>query len=255
MPHIDENTTKAVARALFDLNSTNPAAVAGGIATFSPPQSYHSLYQLELDIGWLQNGKCIRSNAMYATIVCPPGTFKISEAQAEKSCEAEQLPCQPDYDCVCRPCRPVPATETDVLLLPGNRTAQISGAAALDEAGFQLCSKLKVCVQVEQNVPVTVALRDNWVAARPALGLPPISRVQYKYYGSALGDQAPFVSVSADSGWTDVFPLSLPTPRKGFILLEVRPQITVVLTGDVPFLLCALRSARGEGSLSLLALC
>lgn len=228
MPSIDERTVKAVATALLALNSSHPAALAGRIATFSPPQSYHPLFQLLNDIGWMQGGKCIRSNAMYPTIVCPKGTFKISESQAAQSCDADRLNCTAGYDCVCRPCRPVPATEVDVFMLPGSLNASEAEAAAAAGdgagAGAAPCAKLSVCAAVQQNQRVTVALRDNWAVARPSLGLAPISTVEYKYYGTALGDRAPRVAVSADPDAPDVFPITLDTPMKGFVLLEARPR-------------------------------
>lgn len=50
MPHVDERVVRTVASALLALDAAHPAAVASGIAGFSPPADYQSVERLARDL-------------------------------------------------------------------------------------------------------------------------------------------------------------------------------------------------------------
>lgn len=110
MPHVDAPTQSAVAAAL---SSVPPSVGApAGVASFTPPLAYASLYVAQQQIGWVQpNGSCLvppASLRTWATIDCPAGSVKSSPAAVEASCASANVTCPVGYDCVCAPCTPVP---------------------------------------------------------------------------------------------------------------------------------------------------
>ena len=214
LAHVDVPTQKALARALFALDYTqDPQNYTKGasISTFTPPLAYYSLRDMQQSLGWIVNGSCITSTNTYDTIVCSTGSYKKSPALVNSSCAALSLTCKPGYDCMCAPCVPVPATELSVVF-----TASPGAAPSAP------CAKLQTCARAVQNSGVTATLVDNWAgAARAALGAPPVGAVAFKFHGSSLGADSPWVNASAAAaaaggGWS----VSLATPVVGFALLE-----------------------------------
>lgn len=124
-------------------------------------------------------------------------TYKKSAAVVAGGCAAAGLPCpSPGYDCVCRPCAPVPSTDVDVVAvslqassphpspphpemarsLPRRLTcsaARLRASQGDFSAGPEAamargaaCARLQECIRVEQNTPVTFVFRDNLGDAR-----------------------------------------------------------------------------------------
>lgn len=162
LPHVDPDLAMAVAQALFRINQTSPEAVAGTYAHFEVPFSYASSRALWEEIGLLSSNKCIRATDMYSSITCPAGTYKRSAAALAFTCGQLALPCPPGAQCVCQPCEAVPATQTDLFVVPGDAVRRPFGAIV----GARPCEFRRVCLQVPQGSTMTVVLRDNFFSAR-----------------------------------------------------------------------------------------
>ena len=222
LPHVDVATQKAVATALFAMdyradpqNYTKLAQVA----TFTPPLPYSSLRDMHRSLGWIVNGSCLTSIDTYDTIVCSAGSFRKSRAVVNASCAALNVSCKAGYDCLCGPCGTVPATELSVYM---------AGVASP-------CAKLTTCAEVPQRAGTTVTLRDNWFGdARVALGVPPVASVDFRFNGAAELN-APWLPAAQSAQDGSAWSLDLPTPDRGFALLEARAG--GVALPDSPFVI------------------
>ncbi len=210
LSHVDVDTQKAVANALFALGAdgstlqfTRPAR----IATFTPPLSYMTMRDVLYIQDWIIDEVCITSTRLYDTILCPPGSFRMSETAVAASCSSQGTSCPPGYDCVCTPCLPLPLQVYSVVIAPATAPANVTP-----------CERLAVCTYTPQLVPLLITLTDNWRDARPELGLPPVSAVRFREFDAATNTGTWLNPVAAGDGtWT----LELPTPVLGLMLLEV----------------------------------
>ena len=202
-------------QALLHIASTSLEAQTGNYSRFIPPQSYISLYDMQLQLGWIQNDKCIRSLDLYPTIVCPTGTYKMSAALVASSCQTANLTCPANYSCTCRPCVPVPTAATSVYL----RLASSPSSAA--SSNKSACARVTVCLSPQQNQAVAVTIVDNLYNARASLGLAAVVNVGYRFR-SSWGTGAAFTLLPASAATSGVWTLSVSTPTKGFFLLEVQ---------------------------------
>ena len=209
----------------MDINKTsNPVeTTAGQYSQFVPPLSYISLYDMQLQLGWIQNDKCIRSLDFFTTIVCPAGPYKMSAALAAVSCAKANLTCPSfpsfNYSCTCRPCVPVPAAATSVYM---SLVSSSSAAAGLNAStNTSACARVAICLSPQQNQAVAVTIVDNLYNARASLGLAAIAKVGYRFRTtSALSDA--FLTLPASAATSGVWSLTVTTPTKGFFLFEVQ---------------------------------
>lgn len=87
--HTPKEVSKAVVEALFQINKTHEAAIAGKYSSWIPPLSYASLNFMQRSLGWIAPpppaalstsaaastgfvalGQCTRSDNFYNAIVC-----------------------------------------------------------------------------------------------------------------------------------------------------------------------------------------
>jgi len=140
--------------ALFRINSSSPAAIAGDYFRWLPPASTTTVHESLEDIGVLTKDKktgkraCdlnYRSN--YDGITCPDGYFKHLEHIASEQCENVQLACPPDRECFCKPCRKAKKVEVAI--------------------GGVNCMKMQVCHNTTQLSTIEVLVNDNLLSALP----------------------------------------------------------------------------------------
>ena len=86
LAHVPQEVAKAVAEALFQITKNSTAAIQGKYASWIPPLSYLSLNTMQEKLGWISEGKCMRSDNFYNAVVCPAGYVKKSEAEMDRSC-------------------------------------------------------------------------------------------------------------------------------------------------------------------------
>ena len=92
------------------LDRSSPAAITGGYSGWTTPYSYNSVRELQLDIGLLSNGTCLRSGQLEELIHCQPGQIKLPPDQLKDRCLELNLTC-PDVSC--RTCCPASAVSAD----------------------------------------------------------------------------------------------------------------------------------------------
>jgi serine/threonine protein kinase len=211
LSHISPDVQKAVAAALFALgtsSSTLQYTDAARISTFTPPMSYMGIRDMLHTQNWIINNTCIKSTQIYDTILCMPGSFRLSPQAVNASCAANGLPCPAGYSCVCSPCE---VLHEDPLTI----TIAISTAPA----NVSECIELQVCVEGTQNAPFIVTLTDNWFNARDELGLAPVGAVSFKMDTSMADRDASWLPASSggDGTWTVI----METPHTGLSILEL----------------------------------
>lgn len=104
-------------------------------------------------------------------------------------------------------------------LLEARPRAHASATPPLFTAGT--CPREASALENAVGLPVLTSRpwgRSNECAE---LGRPLIKEVQFRYYGTERGAQAPFVSVAPWGDDRHLFPLTFVTPVKGFMFLEV----------------------------------
>lgn len=84
------------------INRSSPAAIAGGYSGWTTPYSYNPVRQVQLDIGWLSNGTCLRAGQLEELIDCEAGLIKLPREQLKDRCLQLNLTC-PDVSVCCTP--------------------------------------------------------------------------------------------------------------------------------------------------------
>lgn len=75
------------------LNRTSPAAIAGGYSTWTTPYSYNVIREMQLAIGLLRNGSCVRGGTLEELIRCEPGQIRLPFDQQKDRCLELGLAC------------------------------------------------------------------------------------------------------------------------------------------------------------------
>lgn len=75
------------------INKSSPAAIAGGYSTWTTPYSYNSIRELQLAIGLLRNGSCLRGGTLQELIHCEPGEIQLPPDLLEDRCLELGLAC------------------------------------------------------------------------------------------------------------------------------------------------------------------
>jgi serine/threonine protein kinase len=199
--HVPNEVSKAVAAALFQINISHPAAVAGKYSSWIPPLSYASLNSMQRSLGWINEhvrpsaqtgfvalGQCMKSVHFYDAVVCPTNFVKISEEEMHESCSGvNTTACPKGYTCVCKPCRRVPDVEFTVAMgseYETQKSPSTSTLQFLNRSGkLRVCEvKLGVCASGASGHQVTVVIRDNWVDLRGLLDIEPVVAVRVKFH-------------------------------------------------------------------------
>ena len=110
-PHITSTLRRQVFDALRRLNTSNPAARAAGIATFTLPASYEKCRSLVEGLGIMvkQGGvkTCLDGFKDLLDFVACPSGYALDPAASE-NCVEDELRCPAGLACICRSCQPVP---------------------------------------------------------------------------------------------------------------------------------------------------
>ena len=80
------------------LNRSDPAAIAGGYSTWTPPYCYNTVRVMQLASGLLTNGSCVRSGNLQELIHCKDGQIKLPSDRLKARCLELDLSC-PDVSC------------------------------------------------------------------------------------------------------------------------------------------------------------
>ena len=109
---VETPVSTAVIEALLALNSTSPAAKAGGYAGWQPALSYFDVRALQEELGVLRqtesgNYGCIRAATIREGLTCPFGYRMQGEEAFNTACQEAGLPCPVGMACLCRPCQPI----------------------------------------------------------------------------------------------------------------------------------------------------
>lgn len=75
------------------INESDPAAIAGGYSSWTTPYSYNSVREMQLAIGLLSNGSCLRSGQLEELINCQAGQIKLPRDRLKDRCIELNLPC------------------------------------------------------------------------------------------------------------------------------------------------------------------
>jgi hypothetical protein len=148
-PHVAYETKLAVIRALLRLNRTSPEAVRARYAAWQLASVYQGVVNI-LDgmqafrppaAGAQAGRQCAWYDPVfsdYDAVACPPGAYKVLEAEAVQNCRLANLSCPPKRVCWCRPCRQ--SSEFEVRLLP----LAPAGSAAAPPGDPAPCLKMQV---------------------------------------------------------------------------------------------------------------
>ena len=68
-------------------------AVAGDYSTWVPPYSYAGMAQLEENVGYIQNGACLRNATLAQLLVCPEGQESLSADDLASHCQKLGIAC------------------------------------------------------------------------------------------------------------------------------------------------------------------
>jgi ABC transporter, phosphonate, periplasmic substrate-binding protein len=84
------------------------ATTSGGFSEWVPSLSYMELRSMHESTGFIQHQnnvwRCFRTEDIYASISCPAGYLKKSEAEVATGCADAGLECNDAYQCICSPC-------------------------------------------------------------------------------------------------------------------------------------------------------
>jgi hypothetical protein len=172
LAHVDVDTQKAVAQALFDFGSSAlslPYVVPGRVASFTPSLDYVGVRDMQHAQELVVNGTCLTASQVFDSILCTPGTFRRSRDAIDAECLARGLVCPPGAACVCSPCATLPPVPLSMSI------ALASSPNASD------CARMQVCLHPEQNAQLVLTITDEWFDARAELGLPPVTAVELRY--------------------------------------------------------------------------
>lgn len=75
------------------INRNDPAAIAGGYASWTTPYSYNAVREMQLAIGLLSNGSCLRSGQLEELINCEAGQIKLPPNRLKDRCIELNLAC------------------------------------------------------------------------------------------------------------------------------------------------------------------
>ncbi|DBA92675.1 TPA: hypothetical protein ACH3X1_002887 [Trebouxia sp. C0004] len=101
---------EAIVEALYAIDSSHYAAVAGHYNSWSTPYNYLDAYQMQLDTNVLVNGSCLAQNDTYDMVVCPASSYKLPANEINGLCAERGLPCPVNASCICNFCKPIPHT-------------------------------------------------------------------------------------------------------------------------------------------------
>lgn len=75
------------------LDRRHPAAIAGGYSGWTTPYSYNPVRQMQVDLGVLNNGTCLRSGQIEELTHCEAGSIKLPRQELKNRCLALNLTC------------------------------------------------------------------------------------------------------------------------------------------------------------------
>ena len=81
------------------ISDTSPPAEAGNYTTWVPPYSYASMAQLEENVGYVVDGKCLRNATLSQLLVCPAGEESLPMDELADHCAKLNISC-PAVSCV-----------------------------------------------------------------------------------------------------------------------------------------------------------
>lgn len=135
---------REVQRALLELDQSDPAAKAANIKGWIPTLSYMELRNMQEKLDFIAKNpatgqmECIRGEALYDSITCPPGYFKQTAAEVEAGCAKLKLSCPAGSSCTCKPC--TKAFDVDVIQVNDTQTAIASSGQT-----YLGCAKMTTC--------------------------------------------------------------------------------------------------------------
>eukprot|EP00238_Polyblepharides_amylifera_P001073 CAMPEP_0196572604 /NCGR_PEP_ID=MMETSP1081-20130531/2618_1 /TAXON_ID=36882 /ORGANISM="Pyramimonas amylifera, Strain CCMP720" /LENGTH=1072 /DNA_ID=CAMNT_0041889967 /DNA_START=195 /DNA_END=3410 /DNA_ORIENTATION=- len=226
LPWMDWKIAKAVSDALFALNRTHPAAIAGQYSTWKTPLSYFGLHRLQERLEWIDSdGKCVLSPILYDSVVCPTGQVKKNRAIVNSACDDAGLPCpitndDLTYECLCRPCQKVPDREVDVVVM-----RRLSDQDGEHKFPYKSCDKMVFCAHAQISDIIEMEVVDAWFEVREALGLQYFEGVEYKWHGASEEPEWVVLRVTGESAASTTagkFAFNFTTFRRGSALLEIR---------------------------------
>ncbi len=101
-PGLDVHVLAITEATLLGILPNSSAALTGKYSSFTTPDDYSQVHNLQADIGFLyQNGSCLRAHHIVDRLTCPPG-----QQRGSGTCADALFVCPQDYTCVCSPCIP-----------------------------------------------------------------------------------------------------------------------------------------------------
>eukprot|EP00238_Polyblepharides_amylifera_P011037 CAMPEP_0196593568 /NCGR_PEP_ID=MMETSP1081-20130531/75995_1 /TAXON_ID=36882 /ORGANISM="Pyramimonas amylifera, Strain CCMP720" /LENGTH=189 /DNA_ID=CAMNT_0041917585 /DNA_START=46 /DNA_END=612 /DNA_ORIENTATION=- len=184
MPWLNEELSSRIASALYQVNASHYAAVAGRYAGWLTPRSQVGIYEMMQNLGLLENdGLCRRfshtSFDLYDVITCRKGSLKMVRSEVDKLCEDKGYICPAGYSCHCKPCLELPNRDVVVEMLsriPNTKSTSFSSPSVLtglEKAtlnGYP-CTTALPCVNAQRGGNVMIQINDTWSSYRPLVNL------------------------------------------------------------------------------------
>ena len=131
-PGLDVRAMAVTEMVLLGILPNSSAAQSGLYSTFSTPDDYSQVHNLQAAIGALSpEGSCLTDQRILDQLTCPPGQLRTSGA-----CSDAHFVCPQEYTCVCSLCIPFTRSRFGVLTLPALLATVISSLLILLFAGL-----------------------------------------------------------------------------------------------------------------------
>ncbi|CAK0766665.1 hypothetical protein CVIRNUC_003382 [Coccomyxa viridis] len=114
-PGVDVRVMAIAEATLLGILPDSSAAQAGLYSTFTTPDDYSQVHNLQADIGALYpNGSCLDDKRILDQLTCPTGQLRSSGI-----CSDSRFVCPQEYTCLCSLCVPYTRSRFGELTLPG----------------------------------------------------------------------------------------------------------------------------------------